>query len=80
MKTTILLFGIATDLIGSSSLEVTLPINCTVSDLKKSLVKQHPKLESMSSFAVAINESYAKDDIIIKENNTIAIIPPVSGG
>ncbi|CAM1334474.1 MoaD/ThiS family protein [Tenacibaculum aestuariivivum] len=80
MKTNVLLFGIATDLIGSASLEVTLPINCTVSDFKKLLVKQEPKLESMSSFAVAINESYAKDDVIIKENSTIAIIPPVSGG
>ncbi|WBX73823.1 MoaD/ThiS family protein [Tenacibaculum pacificus] len=80
MNITVLLFGIATDLIGNSSLEVALPINCSVSHFKELLVKQHTELKSMSSFAVAINESYAKDDIIIKENSTIAIIPPVSGG
>ncbi|MCD8413795.1 MoaD/ThiS family protein [Tenacibaculum dicentrarchi] len=80
MNITVLLFGIATDLIGNSSLEVVLPINCSVSHFKELLVKQHPELENMSSFAVAINESYAQDDIIIKENSTIAIIPPVSGG
>jgi molybdopterin converting factor small subunit len=34
----------------------------------------------MSSYAIAINESYATDDMLIQENDVVAIIPPVSGG
>lgn len=80
MKTTVLLFGIATDLIGNSSLDVLLPINCTVASFKELLTKQHPKLEKMSAYAIAINESYATDETVIQNNDIIAIIPPVSGG
>ena len=80
MKINVLLFGIATDLIGSTSLEVVLPINCNVTSFKELLIRQHPKLKNMSSYAIAINESYATDGTIIKENDVIAIIPPVSGG
>lgn len=80
MKINVLLFGIATDLIGSTSLEVVLPVNCNVTAFKELLVIQHPKLKQMSSYAIAINENYAADETIIKENDLIAIIPPVSGG
>jgi len=80
VKITVLLFGIATDLIGRSSLEIDLPINCTVTSFKELLKKQHPKLDKMSAYAIAINESYVIDETIIQENDVIAIIPPVSGG
>lgn len=79
MNTTVLLFGIATDLVGSSSLEIELPTNCSIDAFKK-MISQHSQLHKMSSYAVAINESYSTDETIIKENDVIAIIPPVSGG
>ncbi|WP_275315040.1 MoaD/ThiS family protein [Tenacibaculum bernardetii] len=80
MKINVLLFGIATDLIGSSSLTIELPISCNITSFKELLTKQYPELKQMSSYAIAINESYATDETIIKENDIIAIIPPVSGG
>ena len=79
MKITVLLFGIATDLVGSSSLEIKLPTNCNINDFKR-IISEHNQLHKMSSYVVAVNESYATDDVIIKENDVIAIIPPVSGG
>ncbi|XRE43398.1 hypothetical protein ACIVBQ_001602 [Tenacibaculum discolor] len=80
MKISILFFGMATDLVDSSSLEIELPNKSTVASFKEFLVAELPELKKMSSYAVAINESYATDDILIKENDVIAIIPPVSGG
>ncbi|MDX8552471.1 MoaD/ThiS family protein [Tenacibaculum sp. 1B UA] len=80
MKISILFFGIATDLIDSSSLEIELPNKSTIASFKKFLVAEFPELQKMSSYAVAINESYATDDVLIQENDVIAIIPPVSGG
>ena len=80
MKISILFFGMATDLVDSSSLEIELPNKSTVASFKELLVEEFPELQKMSSYAIAINESYATDDILIKENDVIAIIPPVSGG
>jgi molybdopterin converting factor small subunit len=37
-------------------------------------------LSEINSYAIAINESYAVNETILKENDLIAIIPPVSGG
>ena len=80
MKTTVLLFGIATELVGNSSINVELPTNTTVNYFKKLLIEQHPTLKKMSAYAIAINEIYASDETMINESDVIAIIPPVSGG
>ena len=42
--------------------------------------KKYPQLSEINSYAIAINESYAVNETILKENDLIAIIPPVSGG
>ncbi len=77
----VLLFGIAKDIIGKSEFEV--PVDDTpksVQELKEYLIKKFPDFGKLSSFAVAVNSEYAKDDITLNGNDEIAIIPPVSGG
>lgn len=78
----ILLFGITRDIIGESSLsfaeEESKP--STVGELKQLLGTSYPKLNSLSSLAVAVNNSYAEDGQVLNEKDEIAIIPPVSGG
>ena len=32
------------------------------------------------SLYIAVNKEYAKDDLVLKETDEIALIPPVSGG
>ncbi len=80
MKITVLLFGISTDLVGTSSMEFDLSQNATVGDFKNSLQDKYSSLSQLSSYAIAVNESYASDDTELKENDTVAVIPPVSGG
>ncbi|WP_271405691.1 MoaD/ThiS family protein [Tenacibaculum soleae] len=80
MKITVLLFGIATDLVEKFSITIEVSENTNITSFKNILIAQHPKLKQMSSYAVAINESYATNETVIKENDLIAIIPPVSGG
>ena len=80
MKTTLLLFGIAAELAGNSSLTIELPNKNNVASFKEFLSTEFPEFQKMSSYAVAINESYATDETLIQENDVIAIIPPVSGG
>ncbi len=80
MKIQILLFGITTDLLGTSSLTFEIPTATTISGLKAQLLIKYPQLENINSYAIAVNEEYASNEIILKKNDVIAIIPPVSGG
>ena len=76
----LLFFGIVTDLIGQSSLEMELDSNSSVDDFKKELQSRFQRLTEINSYAIAVNENYATGETILKENDVIAIIPPVSGG
>lgn len=80
IKIQLLLFGIATDLLNTSSLEIALQNNSCVKDLKNTLLSIYPQLENIHSYAIAVNEEYASNETLLKENDVIAIIPPVSGG
>jgi len=78
----LLLFGIAKDIVGKSVIDLsnldTLPQS--VAELKKLLAIEYPDFSKLSSLAVAVNSEYATDDIALKKDDEIAIIPPVSGG
>lgn len=80
MKLKVLLFGISTDLTGENALDLELVENASVADFKDTLQRQYPKLTQLNSYAIAVNESYANDDTQLHENDTVAVIPPVSGG
>ena len=80
IKINVLLFGIATDLVGTSSLELELPENISVKAFKEILQKQYQNLKQLNTYAIAVNESYASDATLVCDKDTVAIIPPVSGG
>ena len=65
MTLQVLLFGIATDLVGTSSLDFELPIQTTVHDFKTALQTQFPNLSEINSYAIAVNESYATSETIL---------------
>ena len=51
-----------------------------VSEIREALKQMYPSLEDIDNFAIAVNESYAEDDQELANGDTVAIIPPVSGG
>jgi len=51
----------------------------TVAQLKEYLLNTFPSL-SLQGVMVAVNEEFALDEDTVEENDTIAFIPPVSGG
>lgn len=79
MKVNVLAFGIAKDIFGGSSVTAELNGN-TTADLKRSLETRYPRLKQLASYMVAVNNEYALDESVLKEQDEIAIIPPVSGG
>ena len=80
MNLTILLFGISTDLIGEKNIFFSVSPGTTVSEFKILIQEKYPQLSQINSYAIAINESYASNETVLKENDMVAVIPPVSGG
>ena len=76
----ILFFGITTDLVGENAINLTVDLNTSIEDLKSNLIQKYPSLKNLNDFAIAVNEEYAENTLKLKNNDVVAIIPPVSGG
>ena len=75
-----LFFGITADLIGATELDLVLSGSISIGTFKTVLKEKYPQLKNINSYAIAVNEAYAEDTLLIKRNDVVAIIPPVSGG
>lgn len=73
------LFGIARDIVGSSTINIEQEL-ATVDDLLAYLKSEYPAFNNLTSLLVAINDEYANTSARIKSEDEVAIIPPVSGG
>ena len=80
MKVKILFFGIAKDIVNQSSIDLELDKNITVKNMTDILIEKHTQFSSINDFSIAVNEVYVAKDMILKEGDVVAIIPPVSGG
>lgn len=81
MRLRVLFFGMLNDMVGRASDSVELHDGATVRDLLIHCETQLPRLkESLSSIAVAVNQEYAGPETVLKENDEVALLPPVSGG
>lgn len=72
-------FGITKDILGARETVVNLE-GSTVGSLRSSLRSRYPSLAEIRSLMIAVNNTYAGDDVAIIESDEIALIPPVSGG
>lgn len=80
MTIKILAFGIAKDIVGGTTADMSLADTSTVHELRRALEQRYPALKQLKSFMIAVNNEYVADEQTINETDEIAIIPPVSGG
>lgn len=80
MKIKIKLFGWGRELSGKSDLTWEIPESVKLQTLIAQLEDEYPKLKELDRFLVAVNMEYAEMNMILKEGDEVAIIPPVSGG
>lgn len=80
MKIKTLFFGITTDLVNASELEIDIDENTSIKDFKSNLKDKFPNLKNINSYAIAVNEAYANDELLLTTGDVVAVIPPVSGG
>ncbi|MCG8585576.1 MAG: MoaD/ThiS family protein [Pirellulales bacterium] len=75
------LFAAARQVVGGESIEVQLHDGATVADLRQALAATHPELQALLPHAAfAVDEEYAPDTQKLNEQQSVACIPPVSGG
>lgn len=80
MKIRVLFFGIARDLANMNSVVLEVEEDSKVSYVRALLEKNYPKFTDTNEFSIAVNEEYAENSRVLRNNDVVAIIPPVSGG
>jgi molybdopterin converting factor subunit 1 len=77
----VLLFARAKESAGVAMVEVELPPEAKVGEVRRRLGEDFPQLTSLLPHCLfAVNDAYAGDDEAIPVGAEIACIPPVSGG
>ncbi len=81
MTITVKFFALARDRAGIAETQLEVPVIATVDSVAKTIAKRFPELSSMlPKVAFAINQSYVTADVLLKNGDELAVIPPVSGG
>lgn len=74
-------FALAKERAGVAEIEIELPPESAVADLRTEIGRRLPGLAPlMKNVMIAVNEEYADDATRITPGSRIAVIPPVSGG
>lgn len=74
----VLLFAQLQEDAGTDKITVDI-VGTTVREMREKLAADYG-LQQINEAMIAINEAYALDEDTIREGDTVAIIPPVSGG
>ena len=80
MKITVLFFANLREKVKQDQIELELQglsVGDTMNQLKAMFPNIQPNLEHVH---IALNEEYCTNDTVLKEGDTLALIPPVSGG
>ena len=81
MAVTLLCFAGLRERLGFGELEIDAPDGTPVAQLLDDLAATYPAIAATrGSCLVALNEEYVQEGDTVKAGDTIALIPPVSGG
>jgi molybdopterin converting factor small subunit len=81
MKQCVRLFARARDLAGAMTVVVDLPAGATVADLREQLTAHFPALAGLlPRSALAVQDEFAEDTLVLPPDAEVALLPPVSGG
>lgn len=74
-------FAVARDWMGASSIELAISEGATTEAVWEELVRRQPKLKPWRErFRLAVNDEYVTGPVALHSGDTVAVIPPVSGG
>jgi len=79
MHVRVLPFGVLKESLGSDPFAIDLPGGATVAELLARLGTQAPLVETLG-IAVSVNAEYAERNSVLREDDEVGLLPPVSGG
>lgn len=81
MQVKVKCFAWAREVTGEDEIELELPEDGTVAELRTRLGEAYPAFANrMESIAVSVNHEFAGDMRKISAGDELALIPPISGG
>ena len=79
MKIRISPYGIAREMLGGN-LVMDIEEHSQIAQVKERLTKEYQGFDRIGNIRFAVNDEYEDDSYILKDNDELIIIPPVSGG
>lgn len=81
MKVRLIFFAVLRDIAGTGERELALETGTTAQQVWQSLRAQYAQLAAYTQPPmIAVNESYAPPETILRDGDELAFIPPVAGG
>ena len=81
LKVTVRLFASYREKAERAELDLELPLDTTVGYLAKEVVRRYPTMiQDPARLVIAVNQEYRDHDYVLSHGDTVALIPPVSGG
>ena len=80
MRLSVRLFASIREALGSSAVTLDLPDGATVGTLTRELHARFPQLRDLPPAMVSVNLEYVGEEHLLRENDQVAVIPPVSCG
>ena len=81
MKVRVKFFAILRERVGTGEITKEIQEGSTVGELWKMLQQDYPKLASVKTrLLYAVNQDYVNLGYVLKENDEVVYVPPVSGG
>ncbi|MBS1950062.1 MAG: hypothetical protein OJF59_002289 [Cytophagales bacterium] len=77
MEINVLAFGQVADITGKTSWKV--PLVKTTNELNQQLIKSYPQLQS-TTYLIAVNKKIIQESVELNTDDTVALLPPFSGG
>lgn len=78
-KMKVLYFAELKELLNKTQEDMQMTDSMTVENFEQYLFEQYPQINN-KKFQIAVNEEFVQKADVIQPNDTVALIPPVSGG
>jgi molybdopterin synthase catalytic subunit len=81
MEIKVLFFAVLRERAGADSVTIQLEKGATLDDLKNELVRKYGQMLKLNkSIVYALNGTIVRGNVNLKNNDKVALLPPVSGG
>jgi len=81
MKINLRLFSVYRNIVGFTEITIDVARGATLGDLFEELLHRYPELKSLErSVILAVNRDFANPKTKLKEDDEVALMPPIGGG